>query len=53
MDIAAFASFAILLIAWVAAPSGMVHKGTLPSLQPGDVQPITGYQARPESIRSS
>ncbi|MDQ2941423.1 MAG: hypothetical protein M3R05_04445 [Chloroflexota bacterium] len=53
MDIAAFASFAVLLIAWVAAPSGMVRRGTSPSPQASDVQPITGYQARPESVRSS
>jgi hypothetical protein len=53
MDIAALASFAVLLIAWIAAPSGMVHRGTSPSVEADHVQPISGYQGRPESVRSS
>jgi hypothetical protein len=53
MEIAAFASFAVLLIAWVAAPSAMAHKGTLPSVKADDAQPISGYQGLPESAHST
>jgi len=53
MEIAAFASFAVLLIAWIAAPSAMAHRGTLPSVKADDAQPISEYHGRPESVPST
>ena len=53
MEIAAFASFAVLLIAWIAAPSAMAHRGALPSVKADDAQPMSGYPGLPESARST